>query len=146
MTAALSQTPHILLVEDNADDIYFVETFLERSETQAHLHVVRDGMEAWHFLKRENSHSEAPRPSLILLDLKLPKLSGLDLLKRIKGDKSLRAIPVVVLAASGTDADAAASYDLHATSFITKPRNLEAFNQVMERIFQFWLGLAKLPR
>ena len=146
MNAASSQTPHILLVEDNADDIYFVETFLERSEMQVHLHVVRDGMDAWHFLKREAPYSEAPHPSLILLDLKLPKLSGLELLERIKSDKALRAIPVIVLAASDAKADAIASYDLHATSFISKPKTLGEFKQVMDRIVQFWLGLAKLPR
>ena len=145
MPGAAQPTPHILLVEDNTDDIYFLETFFAERETPNHLHVVRDGLEAWNFLCREPPHDKAPRPSLILLDLKLPKLSGLELLKRIKEDKTLRSIPVVVLATSGTDEDALASYDLHATSFITKPKTIDEFTEVMERIERFWLHLVKLP-
>lgn len=135
----------ILLIEDNADDIYFIESAFQKSQRTHELHTVKDGVEALKYLHREPPYEKSRRPSLILLDLKMPKMSGLEVLKHIKEDESLRPIPVVVLTTSDADGDAAASYDLQATAFITKPKDLDAFAGVIERIEKFWLGVAQLP-
>ena len=140
------KTPVVLLVEDNPDDIYFIRTVLEESQTPKKLYVARDGQEALAFLRREDVHEKAPRPNLILLDLKLPKLSGLEVLEQIKADDDLRAIPVVVLTTSDADEDMLASYDRFATSVITKPHDLKAFKAVMKQIEHFWLKTVQLPR
>ncbi|HMB91927.1 MAG TPA: response regulator [Rhodothermales bacterium] len=135
----------ILLIEDNTDDIYFIENALQKSDRKHELHTVKDGVEALKYLRREPPYEKSRRPSLILLDLKMPKMSGLEVLKHIKEDENLRPIPVVVLTTSDADGDAAASYDLQATAFITKPKDLDAFAGVIERIEKFWLGVAQLP-
>lgn len=144
-TAEHRPPPQILLVEDNPDDIYFITTALQSRERAPNVHVARDGVEALQFLRREAPHEDAFRPNLILLDLKLPKMPGLEVLQQIKADSALRSIPVVVLTTSDANEDAADSYDLYATSFITKPKDLEEFKRVIERIEQFWLQIAQLP-
>lgn len=135
----------ILLIEDNTDDIYFIEHALQKSDRKHELHTVKDGVEAIKYLRRDPPYEKSRRPSLILLDLKMPRMSGLEVLKHIKDDETLRPIPVVVLTTSDADGDAAASYDLQATAFITKPKDLDAFAGVIERIERFWLGVAQLP-
>ena len=140
-----SSRPDILLIEDSPDDVFFMKETLGQTGVQKKIHVVSDGEEALRFLRKEAPFEDAPRPSLIILDLKLPKMSGIELLEHVKNDRQLRAIPVVVLTTSDADGDAAASYDLHATAFITKPKNLEDFADVMTRIEEFWLKVAQLP-
>ena len=137
--------PHVLLVEDNPDDVFFIEDIFEKSQIRQKLHVVGDGADALRFLRREGPYADAPRPSLIILDLKLPKVDGLEVLEALKSDDALRAIPVIVLTTSDADADAAASYDLQATSFITKPKDLEEFGAIMQRLQHFWFEIARLP-
>ena len=136
----------VLLVEDNPDDVFFMRTALEDGPARKQLHIVRDGAEALAFLRREPPHEQAPRPHLIILDLKLPKLSGIDVLDVIKSDASLRSIPVVVLTVSDTTEDALASYDRFATSVITKPQDLDDFKKVMHTLEAFWLQTVQLPR
>ncbi|MDX1545649.1 MAG: response regulator [Rhodothermales bacterium] len=137
--------PDILLIEDNPDDVFFMREVFGKSSIPKTLHVVNDGEEALRYLRQQDPFEDAPRPSLIILDLKLPKMSGIDLLEQIKTNAQLRAIPVVVLTTSDADADATATYDLHATAFITKPKNLEDFAEVMQRIEAFWLNVVQLP-
>lgn len=145
MSERYTRPPDVLLVEDNPDDIYFIEEAFERSTIRKTLHAVRDAEEALAFLRREPPHENAPRPHLILLDLKLPKMPGMDFLRRIKEDDDLRSIPVVVLTTSDSAEEAAASYDLLATSFITKPKDLDDFERVIQMLEQFWLSTVQLP-
>ena len=145
MDATHRPPPHILLVEDNPDDRYFIQKALQSQQHAPNVHVAKDGIEALHFLRQDDPHTDAPRPSLIILDLKLPKMSGLEVLQAIKADKALRSIPVIVLTTSDATDDAADSYDLQATSFITKPKDLDEFKRVMERIEKFWFQIAQLP-
>jgi two-component system, chemotaxis family, response regulator Rcp1 len=134
----------ILLVEDNAADVRLTrEAF---GETIArNLSVVRDGVEALAFLRREGTFSAAPRPDLILLDLNLPRKSGREVLTEVKADPDLCRIPVVVLTTSSAEHDVNDSYALHANSYVTKPTLFEQFVAVVRAIDAYWLGIVKLP-
>lgn len=134
----------ILLVEDNAPDVRLTIEALREGKVRNELHVVRDGADALAFVRREPPFEVAPRPDLILLDLNLPKVNGLEVLRTIKGDPDLRRIPVVVLTTSNTDRDRFAAYDLHANSYITKPLDLDDFLAVIRTVESYWLSLVTL--
>jgi CheY-like chemotaxis protein len=107
--------------------------------------VVKDGVEALAFLRREGNFAGAARPDLILLDLNLPKKDGREVLAEIKEDGVLRRIPVVVLTTSKAEEDILRTYDLHANCYITKPVDLEQFISVVRSIDDFWLSVVRLP-
>ena len=135
----------ILLIEDNAGDIRLFKECLKESKIDRNLHVAEDGKEAMAFLRKEESYTDAHRPDLIILDLNLPRKSGSQVLAEIKGDKTLRSIPVVVFTSSRAQEDIEMAYRLHANCYITKPLNLPQFMEVTNIIQQFWLCVAKLP-
>jgi CheY-like chemotaxis protein len=136
---------NILLVEDNPADVDLTRLALRDVPLMPRVHVAGDGVEALAFLRKEGPHGSAPRPDLILLDLNMPRMNGRELLAQIKGDPDLRRIPVVILTTSDAEADIVSSYDLHANCFLTKPGDLDEFDQVARSIEEFWLRLAKLP-
>jgi two-component system, response regulator len=138
----------ILLVEDNADDEALARRALEKNRIVNELIVVRDGAEALDFLfsegayvERDNSH----RPQLILLDLKLPKIDGLEVLRRIRADERTKLIPVVVLTTSDEERDRIQSYTHHANSFVRKPVDFAQFTEVIRQIGLYWLVLNEPP-
>jgi CheY-like chemotaxis protein len=135
----------ILLVEDNEGDIRLTKEAFRESMVWNHMNVVRDGAEALAFLRREGKYTDAIRPGIILLDLNLPKRSGIEVLEEIKRDDELKHIPVVVLTSSQAEQDILNSYNFHANCFITKPLDLEQFLQVVQSIKDFWLTIVKLP-
>lgn len=135
----------ILLVEDNPADVRLTLEALKEAKVRNNLDVVGDGEEALSFLRRTGAHARAARPDLILLDLNLPKKSGLEILAEIKLDHELRRIPVVVLTTSQAEQDIVRSYDMHANAFVTKPVNLDQFIEVVKSIEDFWLEIVKLP-
>jgi len=135
----------ILLVEDNPADVRLTVEALKEEKIYNNLHVVIDGEEALAFLRRKGKFEKAVRPDLILLDLNLPKIDGRDVLKEIKSDDSLKAIPVVVLTVSKSDEDILKSYNLHANCYISKPVDLKQFIKVAKSIQDFWLTIVKLP-
>ena len=135
----------ILLVEDNPGDVRLTREALREGKFLNRLHVAPDGVEALAFLRRGPGHESAPRPDLILLDLNLPKKSGLEVLAEIKNDPDLQIIPVIILTSSQAEEDIVKAYRSHANCYIAKPVNLEAFLQVVLSIENFWLGLAKIP-
>jgi chemotaxis family two-component system response regulator Rcp1 len=108
--------------------------------------VVKNGVEAMAFLRREGEYSNAPQPDIILLDLNMPKMDGREVLAEIKKDESLKHIPVIVLTTSKAEQDILKSYDLYANCYITKPVDLDQFNTVIKSIKDFWLSIVKLPR
>ena len=134
----------ILLVEDNPADIRLTVEALKDSKLLNGLNVVRDGMEAMTFLRREGSHAAAPRPDLILLDLNLPKKDGREVLAEIKADEEMKSIPVVILTTSAAEEDIIKSYSLHANCYIVKPIDLDQFIKVVKAIETFWFTIAKL--
>jgi CheY-like chemotaxis protein len=135
----------ILLVEDDPEDVHILKKVLERSRLRKTLHVVANGEDALRFLRREPPYKEAPRPKLILLDLRLPGISGIEVLKEIKDDALLRPIPVIVLSNSANHDDLKDAYDERARAFVHKPVNRDDFESVIETIEAFWLTIAKLP-
>ena len=135
----------ILLVEDSPADVRLTKEALKEEKIHNNLSVVNDGVEAMAFLRRQGEYSNVARPDLILLDLNLPKKDGREVLKEIKSDKELKAIPVVVLTISKAEEDVIKSYDLHANCYITKPIDLNQFAKVVKSIQEFWLTIVKLP-
>jgi CheY-like chemotaxis protein len=135
----------ILLVEDNPGDVDLTKAALRRSKLAIDLAVARDGVEAMSFLNKEGEFSDAPHPDLILLDLNLPRKNGREVLDEIKIDPLLRQIPVVVLTSSKAEEDVAATYDLHANCYISKPVDLEQFIQIVKSIEDFWFTIVRLP-
>ena len=143
--AASGQPVEILLVEDNEGDARLAREAMLESKMRNTLHHVSDGEEAMAFLRRIGKYADAPRPSLILLDLNLPKMDGREVLAKIKSDDELRHIPVVILTQSSAEEDILASYDLHANCYITKPVDLTQFIKVVRSIDDFWLTIVRLP-
>lgn len=136
----------VLLVEDSPGDVRLTREAFREADPSIHLHVVCDGVEAMAFLRREQAHSDAPRPDIILLDLNLPKMDGREVLARIKQDDSLKTIPAIILTTSGAEADVVKSYQLHANCYLLKPVQLEAFESLVKSINEFWLTKVKLPQ
>lgn len=135
----------ILLVEDSPSDVRLTQGSLKEEKFLHHLNVCEDGEEVMDFLKKRKKYTKAPTPDLILLDLKLPKKSGQEVLEEIKKDARLKRIPVVILTASKAEEDILKSYDLHCNAYITKPVDLKGFLEVAKRIKDFWFTLVKLP-
>ena len=135
----------ILLVEDNPGDVRLTLEVMKDARVRNHMSMVKDGVEALAFLRREGDYADAPRPDLILLDLNLPKKDGREVLADIKADPTLRRIPVVVLTVSKDEEDILKSYDLYANCYVTKPINMEQFIAVVRSIEDFWLTIVKLP-
>ena len=135
----------ILLVEDSPGDVRLTREALRDAKMHINLNVARDGIEAMAFLKREGVLSHVPRPSLILLDLNLPKKDGRAVLEEIKNSPDLKSIPIVILTTSLSDEDVLRSYQLHANCYITKPVDLNGFLKVVKSIDNFWLSIVTLP-
>jgi len=135
----------ILLVEDNPADVRLTREAFKEAQLSNRLSVVGDGVEALAFLRRQGKFADAARPDMILLDLNLPKKSGLEVLADVKVDDDLRATPVVILTTSQAEQDISRSYALYANCYITKPVNLEDFIEVVKSIEEFWLATVQLP-
>lgn len=135
----------ILLIDDNPADVRMVRDGLQEALPNARLSVADDGVEAIRFLRREGRHSSAPRPDLIILDLRLPKKSGFDVLVEIKTDPTLANIPVVVQSSSEEPIDIQRAYSLHANCYISKPAGFDEFSRTMRALAEFWVTVAKLP-
>lgn len=138
----------ILLVEDREDDILLVRKAFERGAIHNPLHVVRDGEEALHYLAGEGPYSnraEYPLPDLILLDLKLPKVDGFDVVRWIRRQPGFSKIPVVVLTSSDAIRDVNRAYALGANSFLVKPLDFENFIETAKSLRKYWLTLNKRP-
>jgi CheY-like chemotaxis protein len=135
----------VLLVEDDPGDALITREAFERSQIPNELHVVNDGEKALNFLRRLSEYKDAPRPALILLDINLPRRSGLEVLGEMKADGDLKTIPVVVLTTSTAHEDILRSYQLHANAYVTKPVGFDLYTETVRQIDEFFLALARLP-
>ena len=132
----------ILLVEDNPNDVELTLDALRGPETSKHIFVVRDGAEALDFVFATGEYTARQvenSPKVIFLDLKLPKVDGLEVLRRIKGDPRTRKIPVVMLTSSREERDMVQSYEVGANSYIVKPVDFEQFNESVRSLGLYWL-------
>ena len=134
----------VLLVEDSPGDVRLMQEVFSEANHTINLHVATDGVEAMAFLRREGVRADAPRPDLILLDLNLPRMDGREVLAQIKGDADLKTIPTIILTTSNAEADILKCYQLHANCYLNKPVQLEAFENIVKSINEFWLTNAKL--
>ena len=141
----MTQLPvSIVLVEDNADDADLTLHALRKAKLANDVQVLRDGAEALDFLFGPGV-GDTQQPRVILLDLKLPKVSGLEVLQRLKADARTKGIPVVVLTSSREDRDIAEAYKLGANSYIVKPVGFEGFSQAVSNLGLYWLVLNTPP-
>jgi len=135
----------VLLVEDDEGDVLMTREAFEYYKIRNRLHVVSDGEQAMQFLHREGQYADAPRPGLILLDVNLPRKSGMEVLAELKQDGDLLTIPVIMLTTSQAEEDIVRSYALHANAFVSKPVDFEHFIEAIRQIDTFFLTLVKLP-
>jgi CheY-like chemotaxis protein len=138
----------ILLVEDNPDHAELVKRNLEEFQVANHINHVVDGEAALDYVYGRGAyadHKKFPRPDLVLLDLRLPRIDGLEVLKQIKRDLTLQAIPVVVLTTSDAEKDLAQAYEYHANSYVTKPVNFDNFSRLLRDLGYYWLAWNKRP-
>ena len=145
-SSALLGADDVLLVEDDPGDVLLTREAFEDHHLGLQLHVVGDGEEAMRFLRRTDDFAGVPRPALVVLDLNLPRRSGLEVLSELKADPDLHTIPVVVLTTSQAEADIARSYELHANAYVIKPFDADRFADAIRHIDEFFLILVKRPR
>lgn len=147
--AALTGEPlHILLVEDNEDHAELIIRSIRDLQVANTIHHIPDGEQALDYLFHRNAYTdtvENPRPDLVLLDLRLPRVDGLEVLRIIKTTPSLLRIPVVVLTSSDAGSDIARAYDFHANSYIVKSLDFKTFTRLMKDLGFYWLGWNAQP-
>lgn len=140
MPVKVSRSVDILLVEDNSADIKLIEECFKDLTIKCNINVATDGEQAVDILKRNGSHANDIRPDVVLLDLKIPKKDGFEVLTEIKGDLSLSSIPVIILSSSSLKNDVDKAYALKANFYITKEMDIENYVQIAKYIEDYWLS------
>ena len=135
----------ILMAEDNPDDVLITRRAWKKGLIKIRLYIVNNGEEALEFLYKQGAHVNAPTPSLMLLDLKMPRVDGFEVLKVIKQDPRLKKMPVIVLTTSDRDKDIQLAYDLGCNSYIVKPVNYDNFLKAVVDIQRYWIILNEIP-
>lgn len=136
----------VLLVDDNQDDIDLTKEALTASKIHVNsLNVLNDGVEAMEYLRKEGQYKNAMRPSVIFLDLNMPRKDGREVLQELKADPDLKNIPVVILTTSDDESDVLQSYNLHANCYVRKPVDLAELIKVVQAIDTFWFSVVELP-
>jgi CheY-like chemotaxis protein len=143
----MTRLQRLLVVEDSEADIELLREALADSDPDVELDVVRHGEDALSFLRREGEFHAAARPDLVVLDLNLPRMGGFEVLRALREDVDprLRRLPVVVFSTSAASTDVDRAYDLHASSFVTKPTAFEHYLDAVRTFREFWLRVARLP-
>ena len=136
----------ILLIEDNPDHVELILKALRGNNLLNEVHVVASGEEAMDFLSQQGAYANAARPGLILLDIKLPGMDGIEFLRRIKADPNLMSIPVVMLTTSAGEKEIVESYNCGVNSYIVKPVDFEEFVKVIKDLKLYWVLVNSLPR
>ena len=143
----MSDLKRILLAEDNPNDVELTLTALAEHNLANEVVVVRDGAEALDYLYRRGEFRlrQQENPAVVLLDLKMPKVDGLEVLRKIKGDPALKSIPVVVLTSSREEKDLVTSYDLGVNAFVVKPVDFREFVDAVKQLAVFWAVVNEVP-
>lgn len=140
------KTINILLVEDNEGDIVLTLEAFKSCTVKTNISVSSDGKEALDFLYCRGKYMQAERPDMIILDINIPKINGLELLKIIKESDHLKSIPVIILTTSSAHKDITDAYNNHANCYIVKPFDFPEFKHAIEQIESFWFSLVSLPK
>jgi len=143
----MNELRRVLLAEDNAKDVELTLTALDEYHLANDVDVVRDGAEAWEYLRREGRFAtrRAGSPAVVLLDLKMPKMDGLEVLRRMRASDALRTVPVVMLTSSREEKDLIESYRLGVNAYVVKPVDFEAFMSSVKTLGLFWAVLNEPP-
>jgi len=145
----IPEAVEILIVEDNPNDLELALRALRKAKISNSIHVSRDGAEASDYIFCEGAFADRrieDTPRVILLDLKLPKIDGLELLKRLKSDARTKAVPVVILTSSREQSDIIKSYQLGTNSYIVKPVDFEQFSNAVQQMGMYWLIMNQPPK
>lgn len=142
----INKTGHVLLVEDTLSCQELMNIAFEENKIEHQLHIVGDAESALAFLYNKAPYESAPRPSLVLLDINLPKTNGYELLKNIKNNLKLKTIPVIILTSSQQQQDILKSYRLKANCYLNKPYKLNDFIHLVKVSIDFWLNCSQLPQ
>jgi len=144
----IAELKRIVLAEDNANDVELTLTALRENHVINEVVVVRDGEEALDYLYRRNSYADRPggNPALVLLDLKMPKVDGIEVLRHVKSDPALKSIPVVVLTSSREEQDLVRTYDLGVNAYVVKPVDFHEFVDAVKLLGGFWAVVNETPR
>ena len=145
MNNVIGRAIRILLVEDNLGDIRLTKEVFKTSKIFNEIDTATDGEEAINYLMKKGKYEKYKTPDLILLDLNLPKKDGREVLAEVKSNLNLKKIPIVILTISKSEEDIIKSYNLYANCYITKPIDLNQFNEVIKSIEDFWFTIVKLP-
>ena len=143
--ATRGRLAQVLLVEDSDDDAELLKIGLAQAGFTGRMHHVTDGIECLAFLRKQGAFAGAPMPDLILLDMNLPRMSGLETLAQIVSDEHLRHLPVLVLSSSTLDSDLLAAYRLRCSTYIVKPVDFADFTKSIRLLIDYWFTLAALP-
>ncbi|MGD9488563.1 MAG: response regulator [Calditrichaceae bacterium] len=143
----MGKVKKILLVEDDKNDLELTLSALDENHLSNEIDIVRDGEEALDYLYRRGRFKDRDKenPAVILLDLKLPKVNGMEVLKQVKGDPDLKSIPIVMLTSSREEKDLVSSYNLGVNAFVVKPVEFERFVDAVKQLGLFWAVLNEAP-
>jgi len=143
----MSGLKRVLLAEDNASDVELTLAALEEHNLANEVVVVRDGVQAWEYLSRSGAYADraAVSPAIVLLDLKMPRMDGLEVLRRMRADERLRSIPVVILSSSREERDVIESYDLGVNAYVVKPVGFVDFVSAVKHLGMFWAVVNQPP-
>jgi CheY-like chemotaxis protein len=141
----IEDLPKVLLVEDNPDDEELTIRGLKRAQLRNPIDVAHDGQEALDYLLGTKDQAAKPVPAVIVLDLKLPRIGGLEVLQRIRGEERTRRLPVVILTSSSEDQDLASGYDLGANSYVRKPIQFGQFASAVAQLGVYWVMINESP-
>jgi CheY-like chemotaxis protein len=136
---------NVLLVEDNEGDILLLREAFEDLDIDIKLNIVKDGEEALGYLYQQIENSEGTMPDIVLLDINIPKINGLEVLKKLKEDRATRLIPVIMLTTSSSKKDIETAYNSYANSYIVKPDNADNLDKAVHVIDEFWFHYSALP-
>jgi len=142
---AMDKIIDVLLIEDNSTETSLINKILDHDKWGVNFNRVGDGMEAMDYLYKKGKYKNSKTPSLILLDLDLPKKNGHKVLKEIKTDEVLKCVPVIVLTNSNDDKDISESYENHANAYIIKPIDFDKFKRDIQCFKEFWFNNVQLP-
>jgi CheY-like chemotaxis protein len=140
-----SQPIEILLVEDNEDDVVIIQEAFIESRLVNVINAVSDGEEALAYLRREGKYNAVSLPTLVLLDINMPKKNGFEVMQAMKADPRLRSLPVIMLTMSDRDEDVSRSYAGGACSYIRKPVDLDRFHTVIKQFELYWTMISRIP-